>query len=100
MEEMLYTEIQAYAAETVSAAIVYDAHSYPYFFADPNANGAVDEGEGGYSTWTPRLLKAAYNYQYAQKDPGAYTHNGQYIIQALYDSLEDLGADVSGMVRP
>jgi len=37
------------------------------------------------------LLRAAYNYQYAMKDPGAFAHNGKYVIQALYDSLEDLG---------
>ena len=52
------------------------------------------------SFWTPRLLRAAYNYQYATKDPGVYAHNGKYITQALYDTLEDMGVDVSGMVRP
>jgi len=46
------------------------------------------------------LLKAAYNYQYSQKDPGAFAHNGPYILQILYDSLEDIGADTSGMTRP
>lgn len=100
MVEMLYEAIRAYAAETAGAAIVYDSHSHPYFFTDVNGDGIRTEDEGRYTTWTPRLLKAAYNYQYAQKDPGAYTHNGQYIIQVLYDSLEDLGVDVSGMVRP
>jgi hypothetical protein len=45
-------------------------------------------------------LKAAYNYQYAQKDPGAFAHNAKYVLQVLYDSLEDIGADVSGMTRP
>ena len=66
--------------------------------------GEVDPGEGiypnQYATWTPRLLRAAYNYQYAQKDPGAFAHNAKYVLQALYDSLEDMGADVSGMTRP
>jgi hypothetical protein len=46
------------------------------------------------------LLRAAYNYQWAQKDPGAFAHNGQYIVQVLQDSLEDLGVDVAGMTRP
>jgi hypothetical protein len=100
MEERLYEAIQTYAAETAGTPLFYDASSYPYFFADANANDAVDEGEEGFASWTPRLLKAAYNYQYVQKDPGAFAHNGQYIIQVLYDSLEDLGVDVSGMVRP
>ena len=48
----------------------------------------------------PVLLRAAYNYQYVQKDPGAFAHNGQYVIQVLYDTLVDLNANVSGMTRP
>jgi Zn finger protein HypA/HybF involved in hydrogenase expression len=104
MSEDLYAALQAYAADTLGAPIVYDGHNYPYFFNDTNANGEADPDEAirdnGYSGWTPRLLRAAYNYQYASKDPGAFAHNGQYILQTLYDSLEDLGADVSGMERP
>ena len=53
-----------------------------------------------YATWSPRLLRGAYNYQYAAKDPGGYAHNGKYVLQILYDALEDLGGDVSGMTRP
>ena len=100
MAEVLYAAMQTYAAETAGTPIHYDAYRYPYFFADPNANNAVDEGEGGYSTWTPSLLKAAYNYQYALKDPGAFAHNAKYVIQFLYDSINDLGGDVSAMTRP
>ena len=92
MREALYEAIQAYAAGVEGAdAIVYDPASYPYWFT---------EEEERYGTWTPRLLRAAYNYQYANKDPGAYAHNGRYMAQVLYDTLEDMGADVSGMVRP
>ena len=100
MAETLYAAIQAYAAEKAGAAIVYDAHAYPYFFGDANANGARDEGEETFAAWTPRLLRAAYNYQWVAKDPGAFAHNGKYILQVLYDSLKDLGANVSGMTRP
>ncbi|NTW43436.1 MAG: polyheme membrane-associated cytochrome C, partial [Anaerolineaceae bacterium] len=82
------------------APLVYSASAYPYWFADADANGAVDEGEEGYAAWTPRLLKAAYNYQYVQKDPGAYAHNGTYIMQVLYDSIQDVGGSVTGLVRP
>ena len=34
------------------------------------------------------------------KDPGAFAHNGKYILQILYDALKDLGLSVSGMTRP
>jgi hypothetical protein len=91
LHAMLYEAMQAYASEEIGTGIVYDAHAYPYFF---------DEEEGRYSTWTPRLLRAAYNYQYVAKDPGTFTHNPAYIVQVLQDSLADLGVDVSEMERP
>jgi hypothetical protein len=104
LHEALYAAIQSYAAETNAAPIIYDSHSYPYFFADTNGNGTPDPDEAvrenGYATWTPRLLKAAYNYQYVAKDPGGFAHNGKYLLQVLYDSLRDIGADVSAYTRP
>ena len=104
MQETLYAALQAYATETVGTGIVYESHSHPYFFIDTNGNGMADEeevnGDNRFNTWTPRLLRAAYNYQYVQKDPGAFTHNAPYILQVLYDSLEDVGGDVSVMLRP
>jgi hypothetical protein len=89
--EKLYAAVQAYASSTAGTAIEFDAASYPYWF--------TDAGER-YATWTPRLLRAAYNYTWSIKDPGAFAHNGKYIIQVMYDSIEDLGGDVSGMTRP
>lgn len=104
MREALYAAIQDYAANTVGTPIVYAPASYPYFFTDSDGDGVAGPGEAiypnRYVTWTPRLLKAAYNYQYATKDPGAFAHNGKYVLQILYDSLVDLGANVSGMTRP
>lgn len=100
----LYAAMQAYAADTNGAPIAFSSASYPYFFMDTNANGEVDPDEAtsanAYKGWTPRLLRAAYNYQWASKDPGAFAHNGEYIIQTLYDSIEDIGGDVSAMTRP
>jgi len=104
MRDALLVQIQAYARSTAGTPIVYAPVDYPYFFIDTNANGAVDEGENIYPNlyvgWTPRLLQAAYNYQYASKDPGAFAHNSTYVIQVLYDSLEDMGGNVSAMTRP
>jgi hypothetical protein len=108
LHEALYAAMQDYAANVVGTPLVYESHSYPYFFIDTNGNGVADPDEAqranAYNAWTPRLLQAAYNYQYAAKDPGTYAHNPKYIIQALYDGLESLGAqaavDMTGMVRP
>jgi hypothetical protein len=108
MREALYAAIQEYAETQVGTAIGYDPGQHPYFFIDTNGNGQIDPDEANsdnqYNTWTPRLLRAAYNYQYSTKDPGAFTHNGQYIIQILYDSLENIGeqvsVDMTDMIRP
>lgn len=105
VRQALYAAIQAYAAEDEALdAIIYSSPDYPYWFIDTDANGAVDPGEAiypnQYKTWTPRLFKAAYNYSWSTKDPGAFVHNGKYILQLLIDSIEDLGADASGFTRP
>jgi hypothetical protein len=104
MREALLAAMQEYATSTTGTeAIAYNSQSYPYFFIDTNSNGEVDESEADrYASWTPSLLKAAYNYQYSNKDPGAFAHNGPYILQILYDSLEDVGGEsaVSNMTRP
>ncbi|MCJ7726620.1 MAG: cytochrome c3 family protein, partial [Acidimicrobiia bacterium] len=81
----LYLAMQAYATEILGTSLVYDAASYPYFFADDEA----------FASWTPRLLKAAYNFQVANKDPGAFAHGGKYILQLLSDSIEDLNSVLS-----
>lgn len=97
MAEALYAAMQAYAVATDGVdPVMYDSHAYPYFFVD---NGDGTRGDR-YSSWTPTLLKGAYNYQYALKDPGGFAHNGKYVIQALYDTIDALGGDVSAMTRP
>lgn len=104
MRDALGAAMNKYATETVGKGIVYAGASYPYFFVDTNANGTADEDEvnadNAFNLWTPRLLRAAYNYQYSGKDPGSFAHNGQYILQTLYDSIENIGGDVSAMTRP
>jgi len=100
LQEALLSAIQNYAAITGTTDIAYDANTYPYFIIDTNGNGIVDAGETSkYNAWTPNLMRAAYNYQVSQKDPGAFAHNSKYIIELLYDSMEALGADVSTYTR-
>lgn len=100
----LYAAIQAYARNIVGVPIVFNPDTHPYFFIDTNSNGLVDPEEinsaNKYNSWTPRLLRAAYNYNYASHDAGAFAHNSIYILQVLYDSLIDIGGDASGLTRP
>jgi hypothetical protein len=106
LHKALLQAIQVYGAETIGTPITYAPANYPYWYIDANENGMIDDDEltqeGRYPSWTPTLLRAAYNYQYVAKDPGAFAHNGAYVLQILYDSLESIGgADaVVGMTRP
>ncbi|NTV38169.1 MAG: zinc ABC transporter solute-binding protein, partial [Anaerolineales bacterium] len=104
----LYTAIKKYATDTAKLGIVYDPNTNPYFFVDKNGDGKIDVDDKNanirYNAFTPRLLKAAYNYQTSLKDPGAFAHNSKYIIELLYDSIEDLNTklgtiDMSTMMR-
>ena len=101
LHEGLYAAIQAYAEEVVGEPIVYE-DSFPYFFNDPDGGEVTFADQ--YASWTPRLMRAAYNYHYVHEDGGAYTHNAEYVLQLLYDSMEDLGqavsVDMEGFVRP
>jgi hypothetical protein len=104
VNQAILDAIYLYAAEVSGVPIVFDSHAYPYWFVDTNGDGVADPDEANYgnqfNAWTPRLLRAAYNYTWALKDPGSYAHNGLYMLQVLYDTLDDIGGDVSGMIRP
>jgi len=99
----LYAAIQAYAAEVAGTPIGYAKGTFPYFFTDSDGDGIIGPDEAvmanRYANWTPRLLKAAYNYQVAAKDPGGYAHNPVYLLQLLYDSLDSLAERVAVGMR-
>lgn len=103
LTEALYTSIQKYA-DGKGTPLVYDTTAYPYFFADKDKDGKADKDDKGvavsFTSFSPRLLKAAFNFQYVHKDPGAFTHNPKYVIEFLYDSIKDLKGDVSKFKRP
>ena len=99
----LLQAIQEYAEEVTGTGIVYGEHDYPYWFKDNNpANRMPDAAEVNFGNqftgFTPRLIKATYNFQYATKDPGGFAHNGKFIIQLLHDSINDLNTQVTNKV--
>ena len=102
LQDILYGSIQMYATEVAGAPIIYDANTYPYFFVADSSGAILKDDKGnnvGYNKWTARLLKAAYNYQVSAKDPGAFAHNAKYIIELLYDSIDDLNGKISKPVN-
>jgi hypothetical protein len=105
LQAELSAAMQAYASQVAGAPLAYALDGPPYYVNDINENGQADEDEvnfgNNYAAWTPRLLRAAYNYHFSFQDPGQYAHNGLYVLQLLYDSLDDLGQTVSvNMDRP
>jgi hypothetical protein len=110
VQDQLYAAIQAYSKNVGGTAMAFTKAAFPYWYADTNGNGRVDPEEllaaNKYPAYTPRLIQAAYNYTFSIRDPGGAYHNGRYIVQLLYDSLESLaasgkaGVNMSGKVRP
>jgi hypothetical protein len=106
--DLLYTAIQQYASEVLDAPILYSSTTYPYWFMDTDGDGEGSEDEltygNSFASWSPRLLKAAYNYHLVVKDPGGFMHNASYLIQIMHDSIADLATvitlDTSGLIRP
>ncbi len=90
----LIAAIQSYATTVIGTGIFYDGDAYPYFFKE----GGEPDRDNAYDLFDAKLLEAAYNYQVAQKDPCGYLHNGTYIKQLLYDSIQDLAQAVTPSV--
>jgi hypothetical protein len=97
LHETLYGQIKAYTTDVLGAPVVYASAAYPYWFNDLNGNGEADAEEvnfdNRFASWSPNMLRAAYNYQYVAKDPGAFAHNPDYILQVLYDSIAAIGGE-------
>jgi hypothetical protein len=93
----LLAAIQAYANTGLPQAspVFYDPVAYPYWFKE----GGPAAYPNRYRDFDRQMLRAAYNYQTGQKDPGGYIHNGTYIKQLLIDSITDLGGTPS-VTRP
>jgi hypothetical protein len=100
--------IRVYARDVAGTPIGYAEGRFPYFFADTDGDGRIsaDEAvmENRYASWTPRLLKAAHNYQVVAKDAGGHVHNPVYLIQLMHDSLaslsERIDLDLRALSRP
>jgi hypothetical protein len=102
----LLAAIQAYcktktdAAVTGATYVVYDGATSPFFFVDANKDGVHQSTEKTSTKWDSKGFRASFNYNYSVKEPGAWAHNPKYVLQVLYDSIQSLGGNVTGLVRP
>ena len=110
LQSQLYAAILTYSKNVGGTPIAFTKAAFPYWYADTNGNGRIDLEEmkmaNKYVAYTPRLMQAVFNYTYSVRDPGAAYHNGRYVLQLLYDSLDSLAASgkadvtMAGKVRP
>lgn len=95
VRSVLYQAMQQYTREVLAVGIGW-ADQYPYLFIDTNLDGDLSAEEtafqNAFSTFTPRLMRTLFNYQFSIKDPAGYVHNGAYVLQLLYDSIEDISS--------
>jgi hypothetical protein len=92
----LLPSIETYANDVIGMPIFYANNLFPYWCND---NGNPCTFNNRYVSFDATLLKAAYNYQTGQRDPGGFIHNGAYMKQLLIDSIVDLGG-LPGVARP
>ena len=107
LHDLLHQTILAYTQEILGQAVVY-TFSSPQWVIDTNGNGIADPDEinrdNANTNWTPRLVKATYNYHLVVESAGAFVHNPRYAVQLIFDTIEDLSqvvsVDMSNMIRP
>ena len=107
MQNILMQSMQQYTKDKLGVGIGW-ADSFPYLFIDTNQDGELSKEEAvssnAYMAFTPRLMRAAFNFQFSIKEPAGYVHNGKYVVQLLYDSINDLTTitanPVAGLTRP
>ncbi len=105
--DVLFKGIQTYASTVMpdgaaTYPICYKSAAYPYWFYDNGTgggiagNGVCEAGEAvnanQYKKFTPRLMRACYNYNLFMREPGAWAHNPRYAVELAYDGIADLTA--------
>ncbi len=99
LQAILYAAIQTYAKEVAKTPDRLRSGNLSVLLAGCGRRWQACQERQGQCRWLQqvdaRLLKAAYNYQVSVKDPGAFAHNAKYIIELLYDSIEDLNGKIS-----
>jgi hypothetical protein len=103
IEALLFKAIYTYAANVDLGSgvkpICYNSAAYPYWFNTTNTDGTCDATPSNYATFSPRLLRATYNYNLLMREPGNWAHNPRYAIQLAYDGIVDLNAAITDISK-
>jgi hypothetical protein len=121
MRALLYTAIQRYSLAkgnvgAGTAVICFNDGAGGDSFFLGTAEGQSDGGcstllwgkPGSNTAYTPRLLRAVYDYRLLVQDPGAWAHNPRYATEIMYDAIRDLNMGIqpasqinmTGWLRP
>jgi hypothetical protein len=98
LSAQLLTKLNAYLTTNGKSAICFrsfDPSHNEFYLTTANGGGlcgATDTTK--YNTFDSKSLKASFNLALVLNDPGAFAHNGDYVTQALIDSINDLGGTV------
>lgn len=99
LKASLYTALVDYSKLIDSTRWLCYGEGYPYMFIDTDQDGVCDPEEqvssNGYNRFTPRSLKAAYNFKFGSAEPGKWAHNLVYTAQILGDAIDDLNAGIT-----
>jgi hypothetical protein len=104
MMAILLQKISDYAVSFGKPGLCFDGPRYSYWFqSTTNAGKFCDKtvDTTGYgSAFDPTMAKAAFNYFFLAKEPGAWAHNYGYTMQVLYDSIHDVDPTFSDANLP
>jgi hypothetical protein len=84
----LKAAMRAYTIANGMTQVCYDGAANPYFFTESATPGVCTTTQYKFNT---KLMRAAYNYQWSQKEPNAWVHNYKYAAQVLFDAISELG---------
>lgn len=87
--DVVYGRIQKYG-EKIAGTPICVGNNRAYILSDPAVACGTAPNAVAYNKFTPRLLKAVFNYLMWQNDTGAWAHNPRYAVEVAYDTAMDL----------
>ena len=78
--------------------VVYN-ESQDRWYVDEDDSGDYTSGDTRWRKWDEHFSRALYNLAFLHDEPGYYAHNPKYVLQLLYDTIDNLDEEY-GSVTP